>query len=251
MALWGRFVRDWNATLLRSPQTVVSTFLASQSTTWVCLYGGLSTLPSGIMAPELAVGWMASRLTRKFRQPLNLALSAAIVRVVPAVSELKVTPLITGVVPDKQAREQAARARAKVVAALPFMDGVFTRGKAGLEWLNGPVDRFGLAFYLAGKVTSLSTLLATTAVVRQGVDVVGVLAGWGLTGDFSDALANLAGSGAMNAAFTPAHFALAVYGTQGQEAAAAALVAAQRTPAATAPPPVPLPGAARGGVTEQ
>jgi hypothetical protein len=227
---WARFVKDWNATLLRRPQTVVSTFLASQSSTWMVLYGGVTyVLPAGLLAPELAVGWMASRLTRKFRQPLNFALSAAIVRVVPAVSELKVTALITGVAPDKQARDQWQRARARVVERLPFMDTVFNKGRQGLEWLNGPVDKYGLAFYLAGKVTSLSTLLATAAVVRQGVDVVALLAGWGLTGEFSDALANLAGSGAMNVAFTPAHFGLAVYGTHAQEALAGKLVEAQAT----------------------
>ena len=52
---WARFVKDWNATLLRRPQTVVSTFLASQSSTWMVLYGGVTyVLPAGLLAPELA-----------------------------------------------------------------------------------------------------------------------------------------------------------------------------------------------------
>ena len=215
--MWSRFVHDWNSTLRRNPSTVVATFLASQSSTWVCLYGGFSALPKSVLAPELAVGWMTSRLTRKFRQPLNLALAAAIVRVVPAISDLKVTPLVTGFVPDSELKKKWAERRALLVQKYPFMDAVFSKAKEGAEWLNGPVDTYGLAFYLSGKATSLATLLVTTGVVRQGVDVVSIMTSWGLSGDFSDALANMAGSGACNTAFTPLHFAMAVYGTHAQE----------------------------------
>ena len=51
--------------------------------------------------PELAVGWMAARLSRRLRMPLNVAIAAGAVRVAPALSDLTVTPLLTGLQPGE------------------------------------------------------------------------------------------------------------------------------------------------------
>jgi len=70
----------------------VASFLASQSASWLVLYGALAANPAlaVLLPPELAIGMVVSKVTRKFRQPANLALAAGVVQVFPAITALKV-----------------------------------------------------------------------------------------------------------------------------------------------------------------
>jgi hypothetical protein len=61
---------------------------------------------------ELAVGWTAARFSKKIRMPLNFALAAAAVKVLPALSEVKVTPLLTGVVDPVESNKRWLEVRA-------------------------------------------------------------------------------------------------------------------------------------------
>ena len=58
-----------------------------------------------VIPPSLAAGWAVSKFSKKFRQPVNAAMAAVLVKVVPMLGEVKVTPLVTGLVmgdKDKQ-----------------------------------------------------------------------------------------------------------------------------------------------------
>jgi hypothetical protein len=219
--LWKPFVKDWNSTLLRRPQNVLSTYLASQSASWFALFSVMSSLSVGIFPPELAVGWMTSKLTRKFRQPVNVGMAAAVIKVAPALSELKVTPLMTGFVADKKFSEDVAAKRATMEEKLPFLKPGIAAGVKGAAWLQGPVDTYGLALFLSGKATGVATLVGVTLLVKQGVDVTSVLETYGLVGDAAEGAAGkigaLAAAAGCNAFLTPLHFILAVYGTKAQE----------------------------------
>jgi len=197
----------------RKPKT------ASQSCTWLALFSGMSHLSTGIFPAELAVGWMASKLTRKFRQPLNIGLAAGLIKVAPRLSDLKVTPLVTGFVADKKFNEEAAAKRAKLETQYPFLKpGIDAAAKAA-TWLQGPVDQYGLALFLTGKFTGVATLLGVTVLVREGMDVGSVLESYGLAGEVSASskVGALAAAAGCNSLLTPMHFLLAVYGTQAQE----------------------------------
>ena len=92
---WSTFVSSWNRTLAARPTSVISTYLASQSVSWISLYTLLYASPL-VVPPDLAVGYMAARLTKRLRQPLNIGVAAGLAQAVPALSQLQVTPLITG-----------------------------------------------------------------------------------------------------------------------------------------------------------
>ena len=148
---WKRFVVDWNSTLNRAPQNVVSTFLFTQSGTWLVLFKALSASSlAASLPPELAVGWLAARLTKKFRQPVNVALGAAVVQVAPSVAELKVTPLLTGAVSSPELASQMSEKRAQLENALPILKPGIAGAVSAGQWLQGQVDKYGLALYLSG-----------------------------------------------------------------------------------------------------
>jgi len=148
---WKRFVVDWNSTLNRAPQNVVSTFLFTQSSTWLLLFKSLSASSlAASLPPELAVGWLAARLTKKFRQPVNVALGAAVVQVAPSVADLKVTPLLTGAVSSPELATQVSEKRAQLEKAFPFLKPGIAGAVSAGQWLQGPVDKYGLALYLSG-----------------------------------------------------------------------------------------------------
>lgn len=100
---------------------------------------------------------------------------------------------------------------------MPALKPVFSAGAAAAAWLEGPVDRYGLALFLSGKATGLATVAGATLAVRQGFDVQAALASWGLAEAVGSSMATLAGAAALNAVCVPLHFAAAVYGVQAQE----------------------------------
>mmetsp|Transcript_32080 Transcript_32080/g.37710 ORF Transcript_32080/g.37710 Transcript_32080/m.37710 type:complete len:313 (+) Transcript_32080:92-1030(+) len=212
--MWSSFVTTWNSTIQRRPQLVLATFLSSQSLSWLGLFVSFSALPIGVLPPELAVGMMVSKITKKFRQPANLALAAGVVNVVPGITALKITPLLTGVVADKETSTEFANKRQSFEKAYPFMKSGISRAESAANWLQGPVDKYGLALYLSGRVTGVATLLSMTALAQHGVDLPALLASYGLEGSpLSASIASLAAASAANSFMTPVHFAAATYGT--------------------------------------
>ena len=227
-SLWSRFVVDWNVTLQRRPTNVIAGYLSSQSLTWGTLYTGLAA-SAVTFPPELAVGWMAARLTRRMRMPINVAIAAGAVRVAPALSALTVTPLLTGLQPGDakalDAKWMSTRAYLEgtqpVGAHRDTMRGVMDRIEGFGRWVQGPVDQYGLALFLSGKVSWLATLLTVSVATRHGLDIQPTLVWLGMGADgLQSSMGCLAAAAGMNIAFTPAHFYLAVKGAQAQEALA-------------------------------
>ena len=215
-------------TLQRRPTNVIAGYLSSQSLTWGTLYTGLAA-SAVVFPPELAVGWMAARLTRRMRMPINVAIAAGAVRVAPALSALTVTPLLTGLQPGDakalDAKWMSTRAYLEgtqpVGAHRDTMRGVMDRIEGFGRWVQGPVDQYGLALFLSGKVSWLATLLTVSVATRHGLDIQPTLVWLGMGADgLQSSMGCLAAAAGMNIAFTPAHFYLAVKGAQAQEALA-------------------------------
>ena len=96
------------------------------------------------------MGWLAARLTKNFRQPVNIGLAAAVVQTAPSIADFKVTPLLTGVVSSPELAGQMSEKRAQIEKAAPFLKKAIAGLVSAGNWLQGPVDKYGLALYLSG-----------------------------------------------------------------------------------------------------
>ncbi|KAK3267869.1 hypothetical protein CYMTET_23600 [Cymbomonas tetramitiformis] len=225
--MWTRFCAEWNQTLARRPQTVLASLLAAQSASWLGLCGAFSSLQSviPIASPELAVGWAAARLTRKLRQPANVALAAGLVRVAPSLSAMHVSPLLSPTGGDKSVNTHFEHMR-KYLTEHPSLSSSqreligsgISRAVSFGNWAQGPIDKYGLALYLSGKGTFLATMIFASLGASRGLDVGVLLSSWGLASDFQSDVGYMAAGAGCNVLLTPLHFLAAVHGTQAIEA---------------------------------
>ena len=215
---FSRFALDWNETIDRRPQEVLVSFLACQGTTWLFTYQSLFAM--GLqLPPDLAAGWFVARVTRKFVQPVNLGLAAGMTKAFPVLSTFQITPLITGFAkPDPALTKEFNKRRAALEKQVPFTKPILNAVRSGAQWLQGPVDRYGLSFFLTGKVTFLFTMSSAAAAIQQGVDLESLLTGWGLSSAAQGVAGTVAASSVGNLAFVPLHFYAAVRGVKGIEA---------------------------------
>mmetsp|Transcript_13136 Transcript_13136/g.27135 ORF Transcript_13136/g.27135 Transcript_13136/m.27135 type:complete len:369 (-) Transcript_13136:32-1138(-) len=218
---WATFARDWNTSLSLHPQDTVVSLLAAQSTTWVALFASLSVVTSSnlgvVLSPDLAAGFLVARLTKKIRQPANIALAAGLARVFPGLSDVKVTPLVTGFVGNDAARRELESSKQKIETAIPVMKKIFDAGSRGAAWLAGPIDKYGLSFYLSGRITGLATVGLSTYMISCGIDMESVLSSWGISKELGSAVGTVAAASIGNTLFTPVHFIAAVYGVRSME----------------------------------
>jgi len=135
----------------------------------------------------------------------------------PKIADVKVTPLVTGFAADARSRRDMAESRERLERSFPLAGKAVDAAARGFRWLEGPVDRYGLAFYLSGKATFLATMWGSAYFVRQGVDVQGILAGWGIDEGYGEAAGTIAGAATVNAFLTPLHFLAVAYGVKGIE----------------------------------
>lgn len=76
--------------------------------------------------PALAVAGVVSRLTKRFRMPLDMSLAAALAHVFPWTNQLKLGPMLA--LPMQQ----------RDIAAMPRVSSL-------LESMQGPVNKYGFA----------------------------------------------------------------------------------------------------------
>ena len=114
---------DWNEGIALRAQPMVLSFLASQFAGWCACYPLASYAASGALgpgleilgSPELAAAFLVTRLTRRLRMPVNLALASGVVANNPELSTMKVTPLVTGMTEmDKDTTNSVNEAWARV-----------------------------------------------------------------------------------------------------------------------------------------
>ena len=88
----------------------------------------------------------------------------------------------------------------------------------GAKWLEGPIDRYGLAYYLSSRFSGVATVGVAGCLVHQGVDVGAHLAAWGVGQGVGDVVGTAAAAVVGNVAFVPLHFYATVYGVRGLDA---------------------------------
>ena len=76
MVSWSSFASSWNQTLNRRPQAMLAAFAAANTTTWLLSYNLVNISIGSVLTVHAALGpgFLFTRLTKKFRQPLNLAI---------------------------------------------------------------------------------------------------------------------------------------------------------------------------------
>jgi len=191
-------------------------FSAAGTLTWGTIFGALTVFGAGhgvLAMPEYAVGFLVMQVTRRIRMPLNAAVAAPLSRAMPQLSLLKISPLLACFAADAQTHNTLQRARRRIEehprlgelgqrCARRFFSGTVRLGK----FLEGPIDKYGLAYFLTSKVTSVAVLGGATAAAAHGLDVPGMLAAWGFTGKFQNDAGLLAAAAVMNVLCTPVHF---------------------------------------------
>eukprot|EP00928_Gymnodinium_smaydae_P092801 TRINITY_DN7673_c0_g1_i1.p1 TRINITY_DN7673_c0_g1~~TRINITY_DN7673_c0_g1_i1.p1 ORF type:complete len:505 (-),score=147.45 TRINITY_DN7673_c0_g1_i1:68-1582(-) len=215
---WSHFCVRWNDTLSRRPVAMVIFFSAVGTLTWGVLFGSLLlAAPAMLSMPEYAVGWLVMRTTSRLRMPLNAALAAPLAALAPALSKLKISPLLAAFAADPQTNAAIGRARVSIEESPRLSEGMqrmvrqsFAAMSTLKTWLEGPIDKFGLPYFLCSKATSVATLCGATAAASSGLDVSGALTAWGFSDDLQNDAGFLAAAAALNVGCIPLHFAGAV-----------------------------------------
>jgi len=224
---WAAFASRWNDTIARRPMPVVIFFSGTATLCWAAIFAALScstTAGSVLAAPEFAVGWLVMRLTTRLRMPANVAAAALVSGAFPALSSLKISPLLAVFVGDSEAQAAAQRARRRLEESprlSPEMQQVVKRSIRAMvdlaRWAEGPIDKYGLSYYLVARATSVSTLCGATAAAMHGLDVPAALSRWGLSGELQSDAGLFACAAAMNVPCMPLHFLGAVHAVRGLE----------------------------------
>lgn len=171
------------------------------------LYGALTLL--GVPAPpELGAAFAVNRLTTRLRLPAVLAVAAALTKLRPAYSRLRLTHMlmapITNYVSELEAAEAAKAApttssnsssnRSSGGSAAgsgppspslpppppPPPESLQLRGMRlvsrgmGLVNMNGLLDKYGLGYVLGGRIVSTGSLLGLYWLLSTGIDVASI-----------------------------------------------------------------------------
>ncbi|RYG56985.1 hypothetical protein EON66_01520 [archaeon] len=187
-----RIVDELHAALWRYPLTTSLVYLYHNGAYAGILYAGLWL--AGVPAPsELGMAFMINRLTRRFRIPLILALSALVVRVRPVYGKLQLTKLMTmplASLKDQVEAADAAAAGSQAGAASPTsrmatpstadeqpmtpLQAKVGRGVLkAVDMMNmgGLLDKYGLAYVLCGRAVSTVSILSIYWLLSTGTDV--------------------------------------------------------------------------------
>eukprot|EP00927_Polykrikos_kofoidii_P046045 TRINITY_DN40226_c0_g1_i1.p1 TRINITY_DN40226_c0_g1~~TRINITY_DN40226_c0_g1_i1.p1 ORF type:complete len:479 (-),score=77.10 TRINITY_DN40226_c0_g1_i1:231-1667(-) len=224
---WTAFCTRWNETLARRPVQVVIFFGAAGTLTWGTIFVSLSSWPAArcfLAMPEYAVGWLVMRCTMRLRMPFNAALAAPLAAAVPALSQLKISPLLACFAADTETRKNLQNLRERLETSPKLGESgrhlvqrFFSGSAKFVQWAEGPIDKYGLPYFISSKTTSLATLVGATAAASAGLDVPSWLAALGLSGELQSGAGLLACAAALNVSCSPLHFIGAVGVVNGLE----------------------------------
>ena len=150
-----KWIAHFNATVAAHAETSIWTFLALRVGSWYTLAYIYTYVPD--IGPELAIGYLVCKFTGKLRQPANLGLAALISYQFPILSTIKASALI-GLVKNSTANQ--LNKPTIVVKIEKFLD-----------WMTGPIDKYGFSYFIASKVNMGVLLLGASFAVKTGLDV--------------------------------------------------------------------------------
>lgn len=147
--------------------------------------------------PEFAIAYLTSKVTSKFRQPLNLTIAAFFAKMFPMLGQVKASSLLYIPLPPEhetvlENKKEKGGIESNIIEKLS-------------SWTVAPLDKYGFSFYMASKLTVFLTIGGTAMLIRHGVDVSVWLASWGVSNTVQD-IGGAAGLASMvNVGLIPPH----------------------------------------------
>ena len=142
-------------------------YLCIRNGTWYALVALLTYQSIG--GPEFAVGYLVSKVTSKFRQPINLSLAALLQKCFPILSHIKASSLLYVPVPQGESTVHNNNFISKLSV-----------------WAMAPLDKYGFSFYAASKFTVFLTIGSISMMIKHGIDMSAFLEGLGVSSTVQD-----------------------------------------------------------------
>ena len=202
-----QWIQRFNHTASLYPQTSLYTFLLMRTSTWYLLTAIYSqTITVG---PELAFGYLVAKFTGKFRQPLNLALAAVISHQFPILGQIKASALLGVIHPNTGSTNTTSGVNPSTAEVPP--SPIERRILMLLDWIRGPVDKYGFSLFVAGKVNIVLTILLSAAALKKGIDLSSLLTTWNISMTLQNGAGAMAAATLTNAFLLPIHLTSLIY----------------------------------------
>jgi len=190
----GKAVQKLNRALASYPQESIVTLFGFDIGSVFLTYGLLQV--SGLQfSPEFAIAFAASRPLRKVRLPLDVATSAALAKLCPALTHVELSILAKTFLP--QANQDESK-----------KGGVSGMLNKGMNEMNKVVDKYGAAYLIGSRVTGVAVVSALYIAIQQGVDLMPILEKFGV-----DELGTALGSWAAAVVFSSSVYPLTLGAT--------------------------------------
>uniref|UniRef100_M4B1S5 Uncharacterized protein n=1 Tax=Hyaloperonospora arabidopsidis (strain Emoy2) TaxID=559515 RepID=M4B1S5_HYAAE len=191
-----RVVAKLNDSIQKHPGETIAVLFASDIGSIGATYGVLSV--AGIdVSPEFALAFAASRPFRRFRLPLDLVVAAGVAKIFPALSRVRLSDL-TGALP----------ARASASASSAFSgSGIMAKAMGTAKEV---IDNYGAAYMMGSRLAGVGVVCAFYALIKQGVDLMPILASFGVQ-EVGSTLGAYAAAVVLSSALYPATLGLSGY----------------------------------------
>ena len=183
------YIKKFNQSISENVMVTVPLFLSVRNATWYCMVFVISQTVS--VGPELGIAYMLTKVTAKFRQPVNVALAAAISSHFPVLRNVKASALF-GALPTNPS------------------DNPSTLGKVA-QWISAPLDKYGFSYYLASKVSRFSSITGLTVSIMCGVDLSEALSSLGIGDSIQDTAGAMGAATLINVIILPVHLLFMTY----------------------------------------
>ncbi|RLN75503.1 hypothetical protein BBJ28_00000554 [Nothophytophthora sp. Chile5] len=195
-----RVVGKLNDSIKKYPGETIAVLFASDIGSIGTMYGvlsisGWSHLPGIEFSPEFALAFAASRPFRRFRLPLDLAVSAAVAKVFPVFSHVRLSDL-AGALPNRPGASVPSTTSSLVSKTMAKAKEV--------------VDNYGAAYMMGSRLAGVSVVCGLYLLIKQGVDVMPVLASLGVE-EVGTALGSYAAAVVFSSAFYPVTLGVSGY----------------------------------------
>lgn len=191
-------IEHLNHLLMNHPKTSLGTFLCIRNGSWWILFALCNYL--GIGSTSLGFGYLVAKFTAKFRASANIAVAVMLQKAFPMLSEIQGATLLgKGVFPELEKQEN--KEPTEFDKKIQKMN----------DYLTAPIDKYGFAYYLAGKINIFITITTTAALLHFGIDIKTVLDGLGVPAAIQDGGGAMAFATLINTFLIPPHLIILTY----------------------------------------
>lgn len=186
-------IEMFNSSITQNPQVFSISFLAIRYISWSLLFGTFE-LFGGVGSPELAFGYMFTKVTGKFRQPANIALAPILSHLFPVLPKVKVSALM-GIFSDSPPNPHQQK---------NWMTKLH-------DSMAQNCDRYGFSLYLAAKINVVLQVCVSSMMIGYGVDLAAILGAVGISEAVQAGAGSMAAATLTNFVFIPFHMKLTTF----------------------------------------